>query len=886
MGGDDSSDDSLLRALARSGAPKPAPDPERLAHFRILGRLGEGGMGVVYRAEDEKLRRVVALKVLPAAFSEDAERRERFLREARSAAAITHSNVAAVHEIGEDSGIAFIAMELVEGETLGQRLARGPLPLRDALHVARSVLRGVDRAHAKGIVHRDLKPDNVMLDEGGTVKILDFGLAKLREADDAARSVVEKTETTPQLTAEGRVIGTPHYMSPEQAEGDVTDLRTDIFSFGVVFYEMLTGERPFRGKTSRGVIAAVLRDAPPPLRERAPHVPKAVEAVVARCLAKRPDERFASAQEVLDALEAASPSDSTAGAGAAAARESSGAWLLVLAPIVALGIVAAGVVAVSRGSGAYTPPSSSSASAASAAANAVPARAITDWPPPKTSSPEAAGHYAAGLQAYRDANATAAARDMTQAIQLDPHFAAALLRRALYFTPDPDVARRSVAAALESRALLDARDARLLTFAQKVMVSSSDDVRSDARALAAEMPDDPEAQLVAARALPPDEARRGFARALALDPKFAVVEADVAAIATAHADFDAALAATDRCLAISPGAATCVRKRAIVNGFLGRCDALQDDARKMIALEPDGDTGYEFLLTALAAHDAPADALRELATKAESVVPDPADARALAAADAIKIGMYEGDFPAVHAALRALTAYTAGATMEKAHFPALVEMALYVEAGDQAAALRTADDYLKRRLAWQYDGEGDKREYALGIQRRAGRISDAQARATRDAWVAEDRKMGMPEKWIWTFNYAWPATTPAEAREAVSALAEPIPVRALEYLPNELVVGRAYVLAGDADAALPHLRAIATWCGPMPNSAADIASPNWEAAVVVGHHYLGLALEQKGDKDGACAEYARVLRRWGNAKPRSTTAEEARKHARALGCPQ
>src|SRR5258708_3923842 len=304
------SDDDFLRALARAPAialPDDGADPERLAQFHIVRRIGQGGMGIVYRAEDEKLRRTVALKVLPRAFAQDEERRRRFLREARSAAAITHPNIATVYDVGEADGRVFLAMELIEGDTLRERLARGAMPVGEAMRVARAIARGLARAHGKGVVHRDLKPDNVMLDQDGEPKILDFGLAKLREAATEAgsgKSALERAETASQITEEGRIVGTPQYMSPEQARGATVDARSDVFAFGVVFYEMLTGTRPFGGESSFEVLVAVTRDTPAPLRDRAPDLPAQLQAVVDRCLMKAPGERYASGKELADALEA------------------------------------------------------------------------------------------------------------------------------------------------------------------------------------------------------------------------------------------------------------------------------------------------------------------------------------------------------------------------------------------------------------------------------------------------------------------------------------------------------------------------------------------------------------------------------------------------------
>jgi serine/threonine protein kinase len=271
-----------------------------LAHFRIDAELGEGGMGVVYRATDEKLRRQVALKVLPESFAKDEDRRRRFMREARSAAAVTHANIATVYEVGEVDGQIFIAMELVEGETLRALIEKG-VSVSEGVRIAREIARGLGRAHEKGIVHRDLKPENVMVTRHDEVKILDFGLAKLREPS-AAKPGAASEETTSNLTGQGRLLGTPAYMSPEQARGVEVDARTDVFSFGVVLYEMVAGGRPFVGQTTQDVITSVLRDTPARPSVQNPDVPTEIERVIYRCLEKERDARYASGQELLGAL--------------------------------------------------------------------------------------------------------------------------------------------------------------------------------------------------------------------------------------------------------------------------------------------------------------------------------------------------------------------------------------------------------------------------------------------------------------------------------------------------------------------------------------------------------------------------------------------------------
>ncbi len=281
---------------------EPGPDRsgQRLGHFLLQRKLGQGGMGVVYAAEDEKLRRRVALKLMPAEVARSPERRRRFLREARSASAFVHPNVAAVFEIDEDGDDLFLVMEYVEGRTLRALLRErgGPLATTEALPLARAIARGAARAHKAGVVHRDLKPENVMIAADGGVKVLDFGVARLLRAGGD----IDHTPTASELaTVEGRILGTPGYMAPEQASGRAVDARADVFSFGVVLFEMLAGARPFGGENAMERIIAVDRDAPRPLPEG---VPPALAQIVARCLEKRAEDRFASCVEVVDALDA------------------------------------------------------------------------------------------------------------------------------------------------------------------------------------------------------------------------------------------------------------------------------------------------------------------------------------------------------------------------------------------------------------------------------------------------------------------------------------------------------------------------------------------------------------------------------------------------------
>ena len=269
-----------------------------LGHYRITAAIGAGGMGEVYAAEDLRLHRRVALKVLPALMALNHERRERFTQEARAIAALSHPNIVTVHSIEDIEGVHFLTMELVDGQPLSARIPRHGMAMDALLAVAIPLAEAVDAAHARGITHRDLKPTNVMVTHDGRVKVLDFGLAKLRDPSTAADDA-----TTMGLTAEGRIVGTAAYMSPEQADSKPVDHRSDLFSLGVMLYEMASGERPFKGDSAMSVLSAVMRDDPQPLSGVNPALPRDLIKIVKKCLAKDPERRYQSAKDLRNDLE-------------------------------------------------------------------------------------------------------------------------------------------------------------------------------------------------------------------------------------------------------------------------------------------------------------------------------------------------------------------------------------------------------------------------------------------------------------------------------------------------------------------------------------------------------------------------------------------------------
>lgn len=327
---------------------------DRLGPYEVVGALGAGGMGEVYRATDTRLDRTVAVKVLTAHVADSPEQRERFEREARAVAAINHPNICTLFDVGREPPSSagppmdFLVMEFLDGETVAQRLERGPVPVAEALPIAVEIAEALDTAHRQGIVHRDLKPSNVMLTETG-VRLLDFGLAMQREAEPAGTL----TSAPTRLTMEGSILGTLHYMSPEQLDGKPADARSDVFSFGATVYEMVSGRRPFDAASQASVIGAILKDAPAPLREIEPGIPRRLDRVVRTCLAKDPEDRWQTMRDLKRELQwidptgeadepDAEPADAATSSGAGGRAPAAG-WRFALALLVTAALAAVAV---------------------------------------------------------------------------------------------------------------------------------------------------------------------------------------------------------------------------------------------------------------------------------------------------------------------------------------------------------------------------------------------------------------------------------------------------------------------------------------------------------------------------------------------------------------
>ena len=337
LGFDGATADSLrdcVGATAESIAgPHSFPSGARLGRYEVIAAAGAGGMGEVYKAKDTRLDRIVAIKILPRHVAGDSALRQRFEREAKILAGLSHPHICSVFDVGHEEETVFLVMEYLTGETLARRLARGPLPLDEGLRYAIQIADALDKAHGAGIIHRDVKPGNIMITSSGA-KLLDFGLAKrlpLAKHDDG--SDVAKTDS---LTTRGTIVGTVQYMAPEQLEGGTVDARTDLFAFGAVVFEMLTGKRAFEGTSDASVIAAIMRADPPAIAATQPQTPPLLDHLVRSCLAKDPQRRWQSAADAMRQLTWIAEGGSGAGVTAPPQRRPYFPWI-----VAAIGVVVA-----------------------------------------------------------------------------------------------------------------------------------------------------------------------------------------------------------------------------------------------------------------------------------------------------------------------------------------------------------------------------------------------------------------------------------------------------------------------------------------------------------------------------------------------------------------
>ena len=877
---DSSSVGSFLRGVAFAPPLEP-PGGERdrtgetVGRFKLTKLLGRGGMGVVYAASDQTLRREVALKLLRAQAASSQERRWRFLREARSGAALRHPNIAAVLEAGEIDGEVFLAMERVEGRSLRAVLqaAGGALPEVGAARIAREIARGLAAAHEAGVIHRDIKPENVMIGDGGEVKIVDFGLAKLCGAEDVPCGFA----STDLATREGGILGTTSYMSPEQARGLPADARSDVFALGVVLFEMLAGERPFRGETPSDVLAAILRDEPSPLASRG--VGDALAGVVARCLAKGPSERYADASEVLAALDVAALPEARASRRPRWGRR----WAFVAIPAAAA--VLTGAWLSLRGA----PPRAPEPSAPAPAPRPT---AITEVPLPTSTSAGAIEAYKVALQAFRDANWGQAEASLRKAIALDPTFAAAHLRLAIVVTPPGRVgsvgvtpeARAAYRDATRLRGALLPRDRALHSALEPLLGADSPEMTAASRKLAElgkVYPGDAEIVHLCAVYAINDLAELRLAaarRAVELDPDYADAWQALAQTLMRKGDPEGAIAALDRCSSVAPAATDCWFERALVEDGLDRCAEAEAHLRRATSDPHAFPQYFRMRASMLYALGKPREVVAEVLRQAWPRLDPSAVARADQTADRALLAAAYGDFDTASAHAReGLRQIDAQPTLPShARFSVLLAE-IELEAGRVKEAGAVASDFLRRREGWQFGSVlDDPAVYLTRIAARAGAIAEPDVRARRDAWYGAATRVisvDIDRMRAWELAYGTGIEREDEALEALSAWPADIQ-RPSSAHGIDASLGRALWLGGKHSEAQPHLERHSLRCSRWEN-----ILPSMRADLLHGR-----ALEARGDRDRACQVFARILARWGEARPRSVTAEEARRRGRSLGC--
>jgi eukaryotic-like serine/threonine-protein kinase len=895
---------------------------ETFDRYTIEVLLGEGGMGSVYRAYDARLDRRVALKILrPGDARADAknasEGAARLLREARVAAALDHPNAVAIYDVGQAGDAPFIAMELIEGDSLRARIGDASVPWDTRTRWLIDIARVLGAAHKRGLIHRDVKPENVMIRHDGVLKVLDFGIAR--------RPKLAGTNTGDYgtLTEKGHVVGTPLYMSPEQLKGEASlDGRADQFSWGVVAYELFTGRLPWDGGGDAIVaIAEMLTKAPAQMRCRG--LAGIVQAAVLKALSISPANRFGSMDEVVLALEPfGSPSsrnvadvgahDSTLPPPAMDTPEPSGPVFAPPPPVpktvmsatvesekrahkrptqlvAGMGIALAAAAGIAWWAS-RAQPASVPSSASSASALRDPHAPRDPSAGPKTSSAEALGEYRAGVQAYRD-GATGATRHFYRAVELDPEFAAAHLRLALYeLQPNPTKARESYQRATELRRLLDEHDRAWLEAAEPWVRQPSDPKEYVRRLRAAlvRFPDDPDFSTEVGVTLMLNSeytpALEALEAALAADPGYARAWWYKGQTQAYLGDFEGAGRSLDRCLELAPSATNCLWNRVALYEVEGSCAKDGADARRWISIDRKDPLAYDALAGALVSEGRPTQTIREVLREKWDEL-DESDRKEASLVDTLHLELLGGDFVGVEKTGRELEDVVASDKTQAAHArPARARVEALLESGEAAKAAAVADEYLKRSDAWMPDAviedfsiANDPVPTMLDAERAGGKMKAWEIQSRREAWLnrllpeLEDSERG----YVWISGYAATARTADDAAHALEVLPRlgPLPPFAPKTVA-EASIGNVYLLAGRVDEAAPLIERGAATClafeRPMDHTHAQLL--------------LGTVREARGDRLGACSAYAAVLARWGDAKPRSITADKARARQKALGC--
>jgi serine/threonine-protein kinase len=852
------------------------PGGSALGRYIVVAPIGAGAMGIVYVALDPDLGRRVALKLLrtdPATMTSESGR-ARLLREAQAIARLSHPNVVSIHDVGTAGDEVFLALELVDGETLTEWLRIAPRSWREVLGVFREAGEGLAAAHAAGLVHRDFKPDNVLVGRDGRARVTDFGLARTAADTLAAQdpSSSSRSVLAASITRTGTLVGTPAYMAPEQLARRPADARADVFSYCTSLYEALYGERPFGGSTLAELCGTIERSAvrPPPPRAR---VPGWLRRIVVQGLRADPRDRPQTMRALLGALDA----------GSSRARRRR----------VLFG--AAAIVGVAGVGGAVsTLPARGRESRPVLASSSVPTPSLAkraDAASPVSSSAEALRLYESGVQGLREGDGSASDA-FARACERDPSFAAAHLRFALVeFWNHPQDAREHLARAVEHQNGLMERDALLLAAAQGWMQTQPADPRAFARRMdeaLARFPLDAEVAYFAATAHFEDGDRDGalrlLDRVLELDPGFSASYFFKEEELAYGGDVDGALASIRDCVAHASNPMTCLLEQDAIDTVLGNCKRLGETSEQLLARDPTYHPVYWYLALAAYSQQRPTEAVTELLRQEVARAPPSLrhgfELEAFGALDALA-----GRFDEVANRAWQLEQRVAADSNIRWHAEAASwRVRALAEAGQRREAARFAQEFLRREEAWPAEARGDDaamardpRPVLLLAERDGGLISPDAFEGLRQQWVDEWLEKAQPNcrPFVWLHGYAAVVETADDAQRALAAQSKygPMPLYA-PFTLGDAFIGKTYFLAGRPAEGLPFLRRAARSC-------LALASPFDHTTA---HLTLGHALAALGERDEACAAYRVVVTRWGRAAPRSVSAERARSSARALGC--
>ncbi|MFO0546866.1 MAG: serine/threonine-protein kinase [Polyangiaceae bacterium] len=885
-------------------------DPDRIAHFHLVGRLGAGGMGVVYRARDEKLERDVALKVIQGDHAADPEWRRRLAKEAKAAAAVKHPGVPVIYEIGEDGEVLYISMELLSGRPL--RFLMKELTIGEALEVAAEIADTLAAAHASGIVHRDVKPENVLITDDKQVKVLDFGIARRRV--DASAPTMPSTPssdaTDTALSREGVVLGTPGYMSPEQAMGREVGPASDIFSLGVVLYEMLCHRLPFGGGSLLESVVAVSRDEPAPIEPRA-GMPAAVTALVLRCLEKEPAARPASAVALGEALrelarnlardETAKTAlaDTTTLAREPARRSFPGSLLLVAAAVCALGaglyigLTSKGTptapTAATSSAGSSSTTSSSPAPSSTAPSSAQPeivnptAVAITDLPVMGTDNLAAITAYKSALADLRRSDWSRAPGHLLEALEKDPDFALAVLRLGYLEGLNGDLtsARKRFQWLAEHPTKLDERHRAWQQAAEAIVLHDPADYRLAGTLFeqaSARWPADAELHYMVAATyehsyLFPEKVLAEARRAIEIDPEYADALQTLAHVLGRVGKAEEAATYLDRCVALH--STDCVFDRMRLNEYEGRCDAAVADAKLYASSGGGSNLHWLFAASAVLSQGDGKDAASAFLKLGEGAT----DARSqwVTRVGRLRMLATEGQFEELRREVQKLIAETS--RFDLLSDLASLELGATRELGDDHAVEALATRFLGDRLASQGGYRQiptvDPTPVFFRELARLGKLSADELDAKLERWRTGERAVGFDDGRIWFQSTALIAWTKEEEQRALAS--RPVGFVASDVRDAALgwdVLARLELAAGHGDAARDLLLKATKSCTALLHPFAYVRS----------YLELGAAYESLKDPTHACDAYRGVLRWWGSAK-RSETAERARERIAALHCP-